>query len=49
MKVENVIELLGRVHSCCEAEESGSSEHITEWVDSDECKEAIECLKAITA
>ena len=38
---EKVISILRRVYNCAVAEEDGSAEHITEWVDSDEIREVL--------
>lgn len=46
MSKEQVISLLRSVKNVVEAEEEGSAEHITEWISSDEVKEAIDFLEA---
>ena len=45
MNKEDVISLLKSVLSVVEAEEDGSAEHITEWLSSDEVRDAIEFLE----
>ena len=44
MTKKQVISLLESVLNVVEAEEDGSAEHITEWVSSEEVREAIDFL-----